>query len=143
MIFTLPPPVLVVELALPDRRLSPNYSSGSNFGKAKPRKKYREASAWAFRQAMRHAGISSAFDRVTVLAFFYFKRGARRDGLNMQMMLKPAIDGMQDAGVVSDDRWVAELPPVLQVDKKRPRVQIHVYEGTPIFQEADSFGSTS
>lgn len=135
MIFTLPPPVLVVELALPDRKLSPNAPSGSRRGKAPAVKKYREAAAWSFLQAMREAGAST-FDSVTVLAFFYFKRGRRRDGLNMQMMLKPAIDGMQDAGVVPDDRWVTELPPVLQVDKQRPRVQIHVYEGTPTFEEA-------
>lgn len=139
LVFTLPPPVLVVELALPAKGLSPNASKGSSRkSKSGTVKLHRDKSGWAFKVAMRNASVGK-LESVSIRAVFYFNKNARRDAGNAMASLKPAVDGMVDAGLLRDDsyRRLTELPPLFLVDKARPRVELRVYDRMVEFKESE------
>jgi len=115
-----------IVLPLPGRILSPNYpagSAGSRIAKAMATKKYRRLA----REAIQAEGIESeTWEHVEMQATFFHKAKRRRDGVNFNASLKPAQDGIVDAGLVIDDdanSWKT-LPPVFKLDKDWPRVEI-------------------
>lgn len=113
-------------LRLPPKELSPN-ARPHWAAKARATKAYREL-AWAVtKDALGRS--KPMWNEATARATFYFAKAGRRDRGNMQAMLKPAFDGMVDAGLMVDDENLVELPPVKMVDAKRPRVEIEVWEG--------------
>ena len=59
---------------------------------------------------------------------FYWPDNRRRDTLNAIQGLKPAVDGIVDAGVLSDDSWqVLQIGEITaQIDRDKPRVEINV-----------------
>ena len=71
---------------------------------------------------------SGTWELVTMQATFYHKDKRRRDGVNFNAMLKPAQDGIVDAGLVIDDdseSWTTQ-PPIFKMDKSYPRVEIKI-----------------
>lgn len=119
---------LVVTLPLPPRALSPN-ARPHWAAKAKAVQGYREA-AYLSALAKRPGSLRGRRDRPTrlarVTARFYFRNRRRRDGDNLLASLKPAFDGIADAGVVANDSGMIHMPVEQYVDRKNPRVELVV-----------------
>lgn len=119
--------VVVIDLPLPSRTLSPNGRAHWRT-KAKAVSKYRDAAYLVAKQAQcgawRRWGLAVA--RVT----FHWPDDIRRDEDNAVASLKPAFDGLVDAGLIIDDstRVLRRERPVHCVDRGRPRVVIEVEE---------------
>lgn len=117
-----------IVLPLPARVLSPNCPPGSIGGrikKAAAAKKLRKLS----RRAAAAAGIESGpWKLASASATFYHKQKRRRDTDNYMAMLKPAYDGLVDAGLLFDDDWVhlKREEPRFEIDKDNPRVELTV-----------------
>lgn len=121
-----------VVLPLPARVLSPNAPPGSIGGrirKAAAAKRLRRLS----RQAAEAAGIENGpWPLASVSAVFYHKQERRRDTDNYMAMLKPAYDGLVDAGILIDDDWkhLKREEPRFEIDKENPRVELTVARRT-------------
>ena len=119
---------ILITLPLPPRELSPN-ARPHRMAKARAAKKYRRF-AWAV--ALEQIGRRDAprWSRATARARFYFRdRRSFADGDNLLASLKPAFDGVADAGVVRNDRDLKHEPVDQEVDLWNPRVEIEVVEG--------------
>lgn len=119
--------VLIV-LPLPPRELSPNKPPGSRGGrmrKARLVASYRRKA----REAAEAEGVESGpWARATVAAAFFHAQRRRRDDVNHLAMLKPAYDGLVDAGLLEDDdaEHLTTLPARFEVDKHHPRVELRI-----------------
>lgn len=134
----LPPPVLVITLPLPDKRLGSNARSGSSRrSKSGLVKAYREAAATAWLVAKRRAGCD-VLARATMLGVFYRPKGGGlvRDEDGALTMMKAAIDGAQDAGVIPGDssKYLRHLSPELLIDAARPRLEVGLYRGLLVYE---------
>ena len=112
---------MVIVLPLPPRELSPN---------ARP---HWAAKARAVRRYRETAYLSSLAERrarpmrvAKVTARFFFRTRRRRDRDNLLASLKPAFDGIADAGIVTDDSAMVHMPVEQRVDRANPRVEIAV-----------------
>jgi len=93
--------------------------------KASATKKYRRVS----REATEAQGIESGpWARASVRAVFYHSQKRRRDDVNSLAMLKPAYDGMVDAGLLEDDdaAHLTTLGATFETDREAPRVELTV-----------------
>ena len=61
---------------------------------------------------------------------FYFPTGHQRDPDNCLAAMKPGFDGLQDSGLLANDRDLTHMPVVRKVDKDKPRVEVRVWEVT-------------
>lgn len=112
-------------LDLPPRELSPN--SRTHWAKkARAVKYYRTLAMVVARNAVGRRG--PGWERAEARATFYVPDKRRRDPTNLSASLKAAWDGFVDAGVLTDDQYLIEHPPVIVVDKERPRVEIEISE---------------
>jgi len=91
----------------------------------------RAAAVKRYRKLARHAALeesleSGPWNKAEGRAVFFHKQDRHRDGPNYNAMLKPAIDGIVDAGVIVDDdyRHFELNPPKFRIDKLYPRVEI-------------------
>lgn len=115
-----------IVIPLPPPFLSPNRPCGSRGGRilrSRLTKKYREIA----RRAASIAGVESGpWEKATIKADFYHKTQRRRDDVNQLAMLKPAYDGIVDAGIMVDDdsTHLFTLTPAFHLDKKCPRVEL-------------------
>lgn len=116
---------VVVVLPFPPRVLSPNCPIGSFRGRmmraaaAKKQKALAKASA---EDAMR----GERWERATYRATFFCKTKRRRDDVNHLAMLKSAIDGVIEAGLLPDDdrQHLRVTGADFEVDAEWPRVEI-------------------
>ena len=122
-----------IVLPLPGRILSPNCppgSAGGRIAKAMATKRYRRLAREATQEECIESGT---WERVEMQATFFHKNKRRRDGVNFNASLKPAQDGIVDAGLVIDDdaeSWTT-LPPIFKLDENWPRVEIVVERKQP------------
>lgn len=119
--------VLIV-LPLPPSELSPNRMTGSRGGrmqKAGSTKRYRSHVAI---MAKLQGVESGPWARATVRVTFFHKQKRRRDDVNHLAMLKPAYDGLVDAGLLEDDdaAHLTTLGATFEVDKSYPRVELRI-----------------
>ncbi len=118
-------PELKIIVPLPAAVLNPN--SRVNWRKrCKATKIWREAGYIAALDAINREKIPMPFSRATIEPHFFFRNVRRRDDDNFSESLKAIRDGLSDAGVVSDDSDFTQLPPILDVDKDNPRVELLV-----------------
>ncbi len=114
-----------ITLSLPPNVLSPN--SGRH-GSWRPRAKAKKA--YRYVAKIETLWITDDYEprwpAATVRATFYFKDRRRRDKDNFNAMLKPAWDGLVDAGLLADDDQLTHLPTVFELDKENPRVELRV-----------------
>lgn len=119
--------VLVV-LPLPSGLLSPNHTTGSFGGRMQ-----KAAAIKAYRAKAR--AVAEELDvetgpwwRATVAVAFFHARKNRRDDVNHLASLKPAYDGLVDAGLLEDDdsESLTTLGCTFAIDKKAPRVELLV-----------------
>ncbi|WP_309382026.1 hypothetical protein [Cerasicoccus frondis] len=121
-----------IVLPLPPACLSPNNPPGSRGGRMKKAaavKKYRRQA----KEATAALEIEGGWELATVKATFYHKQKRRRDDVNHLAMLKPAYDGIVDAGLLVDDDsdHLKTLPPIFEIDRRCPRVELLVTYGEP------------
>jgi hypothetical protein len=88
-------------------------------------KRYRKKAKEAALESQINTGPWSL---ATIRAHFYHKTKRRRDDVNHLAMLKPAYDGIVDAGILVDDdsEHLKTLTPEFSIDKKHPRVEIEI-----------------
>lgn len=122
---------LTISLALPPRNLRGNacpFSRGAALARAVAVKEYRSAAYWRAREAMR-GEKAPVWEKARVRVLWHLPRnGKQQDPDNMLRSLKSAFDGLQDAGVIANDRNLIHLPPEFARDPLRPRVEITVEE---------------
>lgn len=122
-----PENVLIV-LPLPPATLSPNRPGGSRGGRMA-----KAAAARAYRARARSAaegiGVETGpWQRATVSVVFFHPTKRRRDDVNHLAMLKPAYDGLVEAGLLEDDdsAHLTTLGATFRLDRKAPRVELAV-----------------
>lgn len=94
---------VTLELPFPGRGLSPNSRLHWRV-KAAAVAGYREACGWIAKEAMQR--LEAPLEPPVKADILYvLPDGRRRDPDNLLAMLKPAWDGMVDAGLLVDDRW--------------------------------------
>ncbi len=119
---------LTIVLRLPPKNLSPNRPPASKRGrmaKAKAAEKYKKEA----KEAVLAEGIETGpWQHATVSALFYHKTNRRRDPDNAMASLKPAYDGLTEAGLLVDDdsEHLSRCEPQFFIDQETPRVEIKV-----------------
>lgn len=122
------PETAIIILPLPPRVLSPNVAQATirgRFAKAAATKRYRRAA----KEAVESECIESApWGRVEVASTFHHMTKRRHDDENSMVSIKPAYDGIVDAGLVEDDdsEHMRKLPPTFLIDKEDPRVELTI-----------------
>ncbi len=119
------PVTATIVLPLPPRVLSPNCPTGTRggrFARARASARYKALA----KSAAESLQIHSSWERVTILATFYFKTNRRRDDVNHLAMLKAAYDGIVASGLLVDDDFthLQTLPPKFLIDRENPRVEL-------------------
>ena len=117
---------IVVVIPLPPRILSPNCPIGSFRGRmmraaaSKKQKRLAKASA---EDAMRGC---PGWTRASYRAVFYHPTNRRRDDVNHLAMLKSAVDGVIEAGLLPDDdrEHLRVTGAEFAVDRDWPRVEM-------------------
>lgn len=110
-----------VTLPLPPKELSPN-ARVHWAARATATRRYREAAYLLALPSRPRRPMQVA--RVT--ARFFFKTRRRRDRDNLLASLKPAFDGLADAGLVADDSGLIHMPVEQHIDRTDPRVELVV-----------------
>ena len=113
-------------LPLPNRVLSPNCPAGTRRGrmmKAAATKKYRAVAKDIAEQVQLETG---PWAKAQARLIFHWKDRRRRDIRNAESMMKPAYDGIVDAGVLVDDSYdhLTHLPTQFECDPECPRVEV-------------------
>jgi len=90
--------------------------------KARIAKTYRELAM----KLTKELDIDTAWEKATIQAKFYHKTKRGRDDINYMAMLKPAYDGIVEAGMLVDDSYehLTTLPAEFYIDKEFPRVSL-------------------
>lgn len=117
--------MIVVVLDIPPKELNPNSRS---FWRVKRLavKAYREHAKEESMIAAYRSGMSESLREVQIQAAFYRARSSSMDGDNALAMLKPAFDGLQDAGIIANDRQITHLPVLFFKDAESPRVELRI-----------------
>ena len=115
---------VTVTLSLPPPELRSNWRSRSHWPKTRATKKHRREAHVLTLLAL--GGQKPMWKDATAAVSFFFADRGYRDKINLNMSLKAAIDGIVDAGLLLDDRWLTMLPPQVLYDKAQPRVVIEV-----------------
>lgn len=118
---------MLITLPLPPKELSPN-ARPHHMAKAKKKREYRQLAAVL---ATNELDSSCPWKSATVRIRWYHKTMRFPDKDNALGWLKCAWDGLEDAGVVENDRDMTYLPVEMAKDKNNPRVEIEVQEDGP------------
>ncbi len=121
--------MIIIVLDLPPKELNPNSRA---FWRVKRLavKSYREHAKIESMVAARRYNLYDSFREVKIQAAFYRARNVPMDGDNALAMLKPAFDGLQDAGIVTNDRQITHLPVLFFKDVESPRVELRIERST-------------
>lgn len=97
-------------------------------GRARIVKKYR---ALAKKATLAEKIETGPWAKAIATAVFYHKAKRRQDDVNNLAMLKPAYDGIVEAGLIVDDdsEHLTTYPAKFKVDPKFPRVEITIERG--------------
>ncbi len=94
--------------------------------KARAVRAYRMQSKLASKQA--HGGKYPLWQKAKVHITAYFPTARHLDPTNLIDALKPAFDGLQDAGVIENDKELWPERPVIVTRDSNPRVELTVTE---------------
>lgn len=116
---------VTIVLPLPPRILSPNCPVGTfrqRMMKAAATKKQRKIARESAEDAIR----GERWEKASLKATFYHKTQRRRDALNSLSMLKGAVDGVIDAGLLPDDdsQHLRSEGAEFAIDREWPRVEL-------------------
>lgn len=113
---------ITVTFPLPERAVSQNGRKGI-WAKAAATKKQRTDAGIECLKATEYA---PRWKRATLGIKAFFKDGNHPDPMNFIGSLKATIDGIEDAGIVEDDKGLWPLRPVFATDKENPRVELTI-----------------
>ena len=118
--------MITITLPLPHKHLSPN--ARVHWGQlAEAKKRARRDAKYEAIAEMSHMQLSAPKLKTARVEYrFYFKTRHSHDADNAIASMKASLDGLTDAGLWTDDSVVTLLPPVLAVDRVRPRVEVVV-----------------
>jgi hypothetical protein len=122
---------VVVGFGLPSRVFHPNGRCSRRAARWAAIRKFRglvgQIAAIAIREQL--DGQRPLWRRATAqITIWYGPRQQKMDDDNVIAWMKPAFDGLQDAGVVANDRGITHLPPVHERDRALPRIEIRIRE---------------
>ena len=118
---------LTVSMQQPPRVIHPNGRTRKHKWRWRVVRDFRAlVHSLAYCQIQEHfRGQPPMWPAATAQVTIYYGRGQRRqDDDNLIAWLKPAFDGLQDAGVIANDRHLTHLPPIHERDPAKPRVEI-------------------
>jgi len=102
---------MILSLPLPPKECSPNWR-GHWAAKARAVKTYRHTAACTALSLIRLPAPN--WERAAVQATFHFRDARRRDKDNLLAALKPAFDGLADAGIIANDSGLTHLPVIVK-----------------------------
>lgn len=127
---------ITITLPHPPKELSPN--GRSHWAKkAKATKGYRDVACLLALGAMRRdpafkgpRGNTQAplWKKAKMHVKAYFRTATFKDPTNLMASLKAAEDGLQDAGIIDNDRGLWPERPEMFKDAKNPRIEITISE---------------
>ena len=91
-----------------------------------PKREYRNHAMEESMIAAHEQGLSEHFESATVHVDWYDSRKTSRDELNVPGYLKAGFDGLQDAGIVENDRHMRIGEIRVMYDKPNPRVELTI-----------------
>ena len=116
---------LLLTVSIPPRTLSPNARVHWAV-KMKATRKSR-VEAWAAVQvAMHEQNVKGGWKGAECRVVWFARDSRRRDRDNLLSSLKATFDGLVDGGLLVDDAGITHLPLAVEVDSKRPRVELHL-----------------
>lgn len=93
-----------------------------------PKSEYRNHAKEEAMVAAYEQGVTEHFREATVGVDWYDSRKTSRDELNVPGYLKAGFDGLQDAGIVENDRHLRIGEIRVMYDKVNPRVELIIQE---------------
>lgn len=118
---------LLVTVAIPSRVLSPN--ARAHWSMVMKAKRAARVEAWAAVQvAMHEQSVTGKWKAAECRVVWFARDSRRRDRDNLLATLKATFDGLVDGGLLVDDAGLTHLPLAVEVDSKRPRVELHLKE---------------
>lgn len=115
---------MIVELPYPPRALHPNERKSWR-ARIKPKKDYRSSAA-ELAAVVRIEHGCKPLQQATLRLDFYHPRNRKHDPDNLIAWAKTAIDALQDARLLANDRDVVYLPPRQLLDRDRPRLEVAI-----------------
>lgn len=113
--------MITITLPTPDKRLHA-HAKGDRRAKSAATKQWREMAYMLAKQQVKGEPWEAAF----ISYRFYFPDNIHRDAANAIQSMKPAIDGVVDAGLIAGDNWqrlrIAEV--WCGIDRDRPRTEL-------------------
>lgn len=123
-------PVRIV-LPLPPPELSPN-SRAHWAPKMRAVRNYRKTTRWLATVAQRlEERPLRRWETATVRTIAYYPVNRRRDRDNVLTSLKPAWDGLADAGLIINDAGLTHAPVCIRHDADNPRIELTIERGGP------------
>lgn len=118
--------MIEVSLPIPHRALTPNSRVHWSI-KAKRTRTARFNALVVGRHALSKARIGKPeWPEAETRVVSYFRDKRRRDRDNYAASLKAYWDGLADAGIVANDAGFIHHSPVMDCDRKNPRVEIRI-----------------
>jgi hypothetical protein len=111
---------LFLDLPLPPKELHPNSRSHWRRHAAEKQSHRRDVGDMAAIQAIEKLGRRPQWSHVLIYSDFIVS--AKHDRDNLIAWLKVTIDGVADAGIVTNDRHVWYAPPKQTIDRNDPRL---------------------
>lgn len=120
---------IILTYPLPHKLLSPN-KSPSPYKKQRIIRRRRRDVMYETIMHVRNAGLADnlKWKHVRADIMWYHKTWQRPDRDNVIAHLKSTIDGIADAQLIQDDKYLRPMPPEFQEDKLDPRVVITLTE---------------
>lgn len=120
---------ITLTYSLPHELLSPN-ESPNRYKKQRLIKKRRRNVMYETIMHVRNAGMKDdlRWKHVTATIMWYHKTWQRPDRDNVIAWLKSTFDGIEESGLILNDKYLRPMPPEFQEDKERPRVEITLME---------------
>jgi len=124
--------IVKISLPLPHKTLHPNHhhrTPGGAIAKHIAYQAYKERAcieATAIRLQNQQQGFP--WSRAMTHARFFFATNRNRDGDNLGGWLKAGWDGIAQGGLVVNDSGLTHMPPMQDIDKDNPRVELTIEE---------------
>lgn len=117
--------VVKIQLPLPSQRLNAHAKGNSHWAKSKATKELRSlAQAVTILELKGVTGLP--WQKASLMYAFFWPDNRQRDETNYMQMLKAAVDGAVDAGLIVGDHWqvLSNRGAVSEIDRDNPRVEL-------------------
>ena len=118
-----------IVLPIPGSALNAHAKGNSHWSKSKATKEQRALAYLKTKQIVSNAS-GAPWERASIVYAFFWPDKRRRDETNYMQMLKGAVDGIVDAGLICADDWqhLNNRGAISEVDRENPRVELLISE---------------